>query len=217
MFTGLIEEIGTVVGTVPRTTSGAANLRIKINAKVVLEGLKIGDSIATNGVCLTVVAFDSAHFEADVMSQTARHSNLAQLKVGHKVNLERALRLGDRLGGHLVSGHIDDVGKISAIDSEGNAIWYTIKAPDSVLKYVINRGSVAIDGISLTVAVADRNCFKVSIIPHTQGETTLQFKQCGDLLNIECDMFGKYAERLLQFETPASLNMDFLKEHGFLD
>lgn len=213
MFTGLIEEIGTVVGTVP----GAANLRIKINAKVILEGLKIGDSISTNGVCLTVVAFDSSHFEADVMSQTARHSNLALLKVGHKVNLERALRLGDRLGGHMVSGHIDDVGKISAIDSEGNAIWYTIEAPDSVLKYVIERGSVAIDGISLTVAVADRSCFKVSIIPHTQGETTLQYKSCGDLVNIECDMFGKYAERLLQFETPKQLNMDFLKEHGFLD
>lgn len=213
MFTGLIEEIGTVVGTVP----GAANLRIKVKAQVVLEGLKIGDSISTNGVCLTVVAFDGGHFEADVMSQTARHSNLGLLKVGHKVNLERALRLGDRLGGHMVSGHIDDVGKISAIDSEGNAIWYTLEAPDSVLKYVIERGSVAIDGISLTVAVADRNCFKVSIIPHTQGGTTLQYKRCGDLVNIECDMFGKYAERLLHFEQPKPLNMDLLKEHGFLD
>ncbi len=217
MFTGLVEEMGTVVGTVPRTTSGAANLRIKINAKVVLEGLKIGDSICTNGVCLTVVAFDSRHFEADVMSQTARHSNLGQLKVGHKVNLERALRLGDRLGGHLVSGHIDDVGKISAIDRDGNAQWYTIKAPDSVLKYVIERGSVAVDGISLTVATAARDHFRVSIIPHTQGETTFQYKQCGDLVNIECDMFGKYVERLVQFETPAPLNMEFLKEHGFLD
>jgi riboflavin synthase len=221
MFTGLVEEIGSVKGV----SQGAKSSKIHIKAKDVLSGLKLGDSISTNGVCLTVVEFNHDSFHVDVMPQTMRHTNLSSLGVGSLVNLERALRLGDRLGGHLVSGHIDDLGTLISIRKEDNAIWYTISAPPSILRYIIPKGSVALDGISLTVADVMDDSFAVSIIPHTQKETTLNSKKVGDSINVECDQIGKYIARLMNFSdhsqgktnTNSSLNIDFLRQNGFID
>ncbi|WP_250160114.1 riboflavin synthase [Caloranaerobacter azorensis] len=161
MFTGLVEEVGIVKSIL----KGTKSVKIVIKAKKVLEDIKIGDSISTNGVCLTVTDFTDDTFSVDVMPETMKRSNLKNLVPGSKVNLERALRLGDRLGGHLVSGHIDGTGKILSFDKEDNAVWVTIKPPEELLKYIIYKGSIAIDGISLTVAYIDNKVFKVSIIP----------------------------------------------------
>jgi riboflavin synthase len=214
MFTGLIEEIGTLQTIV----KGAKSAQITIGAVKVLEGVKLGDSISTNGVCLTVVGFTKNSFTVDVMPETMRRSNLKNLKSGSKVNLERALRLGDRLGGHIVSGHIDGVGHIKAMEEEDNATWITIEAGPEILKYIIQKGSIAIDGTSLTVAYTDNDIFKVSIIPLTRDETTLLSKKIGEEVNLECDMVGKYIERLAFFndkETKKSIDINFLKENGF--
>lgn len=216
MFTGLVEEIG-VVESIKKSSVSAT---IIIRAKKVLEDIKLGDSIATNGVCLTVKSFASRSFEVDVMAETMRRSNLADLSAGSKVNLERALRLGDRLGGHIVSGHIDGTGTVKDFKREDNAVWVSIAAPPDILKYVIGKGSIAIDGISLTVAYLDDKSFKVSIIPHTGDETTLLDKNIGDVVNLEVDMIGKYVERLLSFKdeksSPSNIDMNFLSKHGFL-
>jgi len=186
----------------------------------VLEGIKLGDSISTNGVCLTVIAFGNNSFTIDVMPETMRRSNLKYLQTGSRVNLERALRLGDRLGGHIVSGHIDDVGTITKIEEEDNATWVSIEAPAHVLKYIIEKGSIAIDGTSLTVAYVNDTSFKVSIIPLTKDETTLLSKKNGEQVNLECDMVGKYIERLTRFQTEdkpkKTIDMNFLKDNGFL-
>lgn len=215
MFTGLIEEIGRVQSVVKSTKSA----RITINARKVLEGVKLGDSISTNGVCLTVTEFSSNSFVVDVMAETMRRSNLHRLSTGDEVNLERALRLGDRLGGHLVSGHIDGVGTIASYENEDNAVWVTIEADPEVLKYIVQKGSIAIDGISLTVAYVDDAVFKVSIIPHTKDVTTLLRKKAGDAVNLECDIVGKYIEKLLgakeQAPVKKGIDMNFLSEHGF--
>ncbi|MEQ8197600.1 MAG: riboflavin synthase [Clostridiaceae bacterium] len=217
MFTGIIEEIG-VIEEVKKAGAGS---RIKVRAEKVMKDTKLGDSISTNGVCLTVTDFWSNGYYADVMAETMRRSSLGDLKPGARVNLERALRLNDRLGGHIVSGHIDDVGTIADIKRESNAVWITIAAPADVLKYVVEKGSVAIDGISLTVACVDNEVFKVSIIPHTGEETTLLKKGKGERVNLECDVLGKYVEKLLSFnkgkeeKKKSSLTMDFLLENGF--
>lgn len=214
MFTGLIEELGTIAAI----QNGAKSSILTIKAHEVLKDVKLGDSIATNGVCLTVTSFSSTSFSVDVMPETLRRSNLGQLKVGSIVNLERALRLGDRLGGHMVSGHIDGIGTITHLEKDDNAIWYTLSAAPSILKYIIEKGSVALDGISLTVAAVDQHTFRVSIIPHTLAMTSLKSKHVGDAINIECDAFGKYVERITQFNEPAkkqTLDLAFLKEHGF--
>ncbi len=173
MFTGLIEEIGTVAGIQPSTKSS----RIVLKASKVLEDVKLGDSICTNGVCLTVTDFTKDSFTVDVMAETMRRSNLAGISKGDRVNLERALRVGDRLGGHMVSGHIDGTGEIQAFDREENAVWMTVAAEKGLLKYIIQKGSIAIDGVSLTVAHVDDMVFKVSIIPHTKDMTTLLGKK----------------------------------------
>ena len=216
MFTGIIEEIG-IVQSVVKTAKSA---QISIGAKKILEDISVGDSISTNGVCLTVSAFNPHSFSADVMPETMRRSNLKGLRKGSPVNLERALRVGDRLGGHMVSGHIDGVGIIRAFEKEDNATWVTIQAPDTILRYVIPKGSVAIDGISLTAAYVDKRMFKVSIIPLTHRETTLLEKKVGHEVNLECDPVGKYVEKLLssqpETENSPSVNMGFLKENGFL-
>jgi riboflavin synthase len=216
MFTGLIEEIGRVQSVVKSTKSA----RITINARKVLEEVKLGDSISTNGVCLTVTEFSSSSFVVDVMAETMRRSNLHRLSPGDEVNLERALRLGDRLGGHLVSGHIDGVGTIASYENEDNAVWVTIGTDPEVLKYIVQKGSIAIDGISLTVAYVDDAVFKVSIIPHTKEVTTLLRKKAGYMVNLECDMIGKYVEKLLgakeQAPVKKGLDMNFLSEHGFV-
>ena len=213
MFTGIIEE----TGIVRAITYGSASSGITIGAVKVMDGLKTGDSISTNGVCLTVTSFGRDYFTVDVMPETLRQTSLGDLKNGSGVNLERALRLSDRLGGHIVSGHIDGTGKISRMWQEDNAIWINITAATSILKYIIPRGSVALDGVSLTVTGADDRSFSVSIIPHTQQETILTKKKNGDILNIECDMIAKYIEKLATFQQPATkIDLDFLKKNDFL-
>jgi len=215
MFTGLIEEIGEIKSI----EKGAKSARITIKAEKILCGTKIGDSINTNGVCLTVTEFDKNSFSVDVMAETIRSSNLGKLKSGSPVNLERALRVSDRLGGHIVSGHIDGIGTIVDFYKEDNAIWVSVETTVDILKYIVHKGSITIDGISLTVAFVDENILKVSIIPHTKNETTLLNKNIGDEVNLECDMLAKYVEKLLKYgEVPKekkSISMDLLLENGF--
>jgi len=216
MFTGLIEEIGSIESV----AMSAKSAKITIKAKTVLEGVKLGDSICTNGVCLTVTEFDSGKFSVDVMAESMRRSNLKNLRKGDEVNLERALKLSDRLGGHIVSGHIDGTGKIESYVKEDNGVLITVSAGPELLRYIIEKGSIAIDGVSLTVAYVDDEVFKVSIIPHTKDVTTLLNKQPGQEVNLECDMIGKYIEKLMSFGTrPAAksnIDMDFLARNGFL-
>lgn len=216
MFTGIIEEIGSLESI----NKSGDNYRLKIKAKKVLENTEIGDSISTNGVCLTVVEMTENSYSADVMAETLRKSSLGDLRLNSPVNLERALTLNKPLGGHLVSGHIDGVGSISSIVKEKNAIWFEVAADKEILKYIINKGSVALDGISLTIGELLNSSFKVSIIPHTLGETNLHSKKIGDPINIEVDLVGKYIERFLNFETEAKdeskISMNFLAENGFL-
>ena len=198
---------------------------IAIRAEKVLEDVALGDSIAVNGICLTVTHFDAAHFTADVMPETVRRTSLAELKRGSRVNLERALTLRSRLGGHIVSGHIDGVGTIAAMQEEGNAILLTVRASADVLRYVVEKGSVALDGISLTVACVSAADFTVSLIPHTREITNLREKRMGSRLNIETDILGKYVEKLFpgahtrgESDAPKSaggLTMDFLRQQGF--
>lgn len=235
MFTGIIEETGTVKKIIGHQTSGF----IEIKAKKVLEGTNIGDSIAVNGVCLTVTKLQSDSFVADVMAETLRKTNLGSLPIGANVNLERAMAAGGRFGGHIVSGHIDGTGTIQCLKPEGNAVWVTIQAPAPILHLIVNKGSIAIDGISLTVAYVDDSVFKVSIIPHTGEETTLLKRKPGDIVNLENDVIGKYVEKLLfpytgasalaenptipqatdsyttASQTSGGITMDFLREHGF--
>lgn len=216
MFTGIIEEIGKVEGV----ERGAKSSRLRIKANVVLEGTRIGDSICTSGVCLTVTKLEGGSFEADVMAETMRRSKLAGLNAGSKVNLERAMQLNGRFGGHLVSGHIDGTGSILAIAREENAVWLTVSAEKSLLRYIVEKGSIAIDGVSLTVASVDQTGFKVSVIPHTGMETTLLKQKVGDIVNLECDIIGKYVEKLFQplmerSENKESLTEGFLKQNGF--
>lgn len=216
MFTGLIEEIGRVQSVI----KAAKSARIMIEAHTVTEGVRLGDSISTNGVCLTVTALSGNGFFVDVMAETMRRSNLYLLAEGDKVNLERALRLGDRLGGHMVSGHIDGMGTVVNYEQEDNAVWITIAAGQELLRFIVQKGSVAIDGISLTVAYVDDRVFKVSIIPHTKEVTALLQKRIGDVVNLECDMLGKYIEKLLLSREQAPVNsgidMNFLSENGFI-
>ncbi len=218
MFTGIIEEVGTIKQMVP----GKVSYKITVKAKKVLEGTQIGDSIATNGVCLTVTDIRGDSYDADVMAETVRRTNFASMKSGSRVNLERALTLDKRLGGHIVSGHVDGTGLITDMTKEDNAVWVTINTSISILKYIIEKGSITIDGISLTVAYVDNECFKVSVIPHTGEETTLLTKKPGDTVNLENDLIGKYVERLMGFQNvkeepkKSSLSMSFLMENGFI-
>lgn len=218
MFTGIVEEVGEIRGI----KKGEKSSILSIKANKVIEDVKLGHSICTNGVCLTVTNIYGNIFDADVMAETLRRSNLGELKVGSKVNLERALSAKGRFGGHIVSGHIDGVGKIVSLEKEDNAIWVTIEAKENILQYIVEKGSIAIDGISLTVAYVDDKVFKVSVIPHTGKETILLSKTIEDTVNLECDVIGKYVEKLLTFqsgkkiEKKDSINEDFLKENGFL-
>jgi len=217
VFTGIVEEIGMIKEVIP----GSRSIKLTVKCEKIMEDVKIGDSIAVNGICLTVTSFDPGAFTADVMPQTMRKTNLGRLRAGEKVNVERALRLVDRLGGHIVTGHIDGTGVVSSKEEEDNAIWLEISASSDILKYIVVRGSVALDGTSLTVAYVDENSFKVSLIPHTASVTILGSKKPGDRINIECDMLGKYVEKLMGFNSQGkkdekkSLTMDFLRENGF--
>ena len=216
MFTGIIEEQGTIRSL---TVSGSSG-RICVSAEKVLEGTRIGDSIAVNGICLTVVSLSPDSFTADVMAETIRRSSLGEIRRGDSVNLERAMAASSRFGGHIVSGHIDGTGIIESLKREENAVWVTVKASPEILRYIVEKGSIAIDGISLTVAYVDENCFKVSVIPHTGSETTLLKRSAGDRVNLETDIIGKYTEKLLGLsakkeENGSALTMDRLRDLGY--
>ena len=217
MFTGIIEEIGTVKQLVP----GKVSYRLTVSAGKVLEGTQVGDSIATNGICLTVTAIHGNNFDADVMAETVRRTNFSSLHAGSRVNLERALTPMSRLGGHIVSGHIDGTGVIRSMLREENAIWVSIETSPQILHLIVEKGSVCIDGISLTVARVDEAGFQVSVIPHTGEETTLLEKVPGDLVNLENDVIGKYVEKLLgirkneEEKKESGITMEFLEEFGF--
>lgn len=215
MFTGIIEELGTVRDIGISGSSG----QITLAADKVLENTRIGDSIAVNGVCLTVTRLTSDGFTADVMPETMKRTSLSIVGRGDKVNLERAMAADGRFGGHIVSGHIDGTGTIRGYKRDGNAVWVTIAASADILRLVVEKGSIAIDGISLTVAGVDDTSFKVSIIPHTAGETTLLTKHVGDPVNLETDIIGKYVAKLLgqpvqssDSKTSGGLTMQMLEE-----
>ena len=216
MFTGLVAELGTVQSLARQGES----YHLTVSAAKVMANLKIGDSVAVNGACLTVVRLDGGAFTADVMPETVRLTNIGQLRVGDKVNLERTLRLCDGLDGHIVSGHVEGQGVIVGRRPEGIAMVVTISAPPELLKYIIKKGSVAIDGISLTVTQTTDTDFSVSLIPHTAKETTLGFKDVGDRVNLETDIIGKYVERMLSWDKQqdgaALLDKNTLLENGFM-
>lgn len=212
MFTGIIEEIGTV----RRIEHGAKGARLTIQANTVLEDTRIGDSIATNGVCLTVVSMTGDSFSADVMAESLRRSSLGTLQGGSPVNLERAMAANGRFGGHIVSGHIDGTGTIASQKREDNAVWVKIKTPAPLLRYIVEKGSIAIDGVSLTVAAVTDTDFSVSIIPHTGAQTILLGKKPGDPVNLECDVIGKYVEKLTASHKTGGISTNFLAENGFL-
>lgn len=218
MFTGIIEEIGIIRNIV----KGSRSIKLTITAKKVLENTNLGDSIAVNGVCLTVTALGKDGFTADVMPESMSKTNMGRLKPGDRVNLERALTLSSRLGGHIVSGHIDGVGDIINMEKDDNAVRVTLTSVPKVMKYIVSEGSVALDGVSLTVAHLGDNDFTVSLIPHTAQVTTLLDKKVGDKLNIENDVVGKYVERLLSFsdkdkvvEKNSAISLKFLRENDF--
>ena len=192
VFTGIVEECGTVLGVLKNGVSGS----LQIQASTVLEGTKTGDSIAVNGVCLTVTKLTKSSFTADVMAETFRRTNLGSLGKNSRVNLERAMAADGRFGGHIVSGHIDGTGIISRIKEEGNAVWIYISAPQSILNLIVEKGSVAVDGISLTVAAVSDKEFAVSVIPHTRENTALSGKKTGAVVNLENDIIGKYVQKL---------------------
>ncbi|MDR7811206.1 riboflavin synthase [Lacrimispora sp.] len=212
MFTGIIEEIGRI----QTVRKGAESSSISVQAKKIMQDVSIGDSIAVNGVCLTVTTFSQSGFTADVMHETFNRSSLGSLPTGSPVNLERAMPANGRFGGHIVSGHIDGTGTVSAIEKDDNAVWYTIKTTPGILRYIIEKGSVAIDGISLTVANVGRDYFRVSIIPHTASITTLAHRRVGDRVNLENDCIGKYVERLMGIQqSKHNITADFLTKYGF--
>ena len=207
MFTGIIEEVGTV------TSAQSGNL--VIIAKEVLQKMKLGDSIAVNGVCLTVTSFDAGSFSAGIMPETQKRTNVGLLSAGDRVNLERPLTLEGRLGGHLVQGHIDATGRVASTRWEGEAMVIRIEAPTEVMRYVVEKGFIAVDGVSLTVTAIDTSSFQVSIVEYTRKHTTLGDRQVGDSVNLEVDIIAKYVEHLREARRPG-ITADFLQEHGFL-
>lgn len=214
MFTGIIEETGRIKDMSRKPDS----ICLQVQASKVLEDTIIGDSIAVNGVCLTVTSLTNTTFTADVMHETMIRSSLKDIKVGSPVNLERALQVGSRLGGHIVSGHIDGTGKIDKITNDGIAKILTIKVPTSMSPFIVEKGSIAIDGISLTVATTSAGEFTVSVIPHTMDNTTLMAKRTGSLVNLETDMIGKYVKNFtVDYKDDSSQKLDIntLLENGF--
>lgn len=212
MFTGIIEE----VGHVKSLRRGARSFTLEVEASLVLEDTRVGDSIATNGVCLTVTSLTGHGFTADVMPETVMRTALGELIPGSPVNLERALSLQTRLGGHIVSGHVDGTGRISDRRQDDTALWLTVECDSSLLRYIIQKGSITIQGVSLTVARVDDRSFAVSLIPHTQAATTLHQAKVGDLVNLENDVIAKYVEKLLGKESDRDNGlMDKLARNGF--
>ncbi|MGN0288874.1 MAG: riboflavin synthase [Lachnospiraceae bacterium] len=214
MFTGIVEEIGKI----KQIQRGRHSAVLTIKAKKVVEDAHTGDSIAVNGICLTVTSFGENYFTADVMHETLNRSSLSGLQPGSRVNLERAMAVGGRFGGHIVSGHVDGVGKITDIRRDDTAIWYTIQTEPKILRYIVEKGSITIDGISLTVAKVNAEGFAISAIPHTVEVTTLSERRVGELVNLENDIIGKYVEKLLVKEEPqqkSTLTREFLIRHGY--
>lgn len=219
MFTGIVEEVG-VLKSIRR---GASSAVLEIAARTVLEDIHLGDSIAVNGVCLTATSFTGGAFTADVMHETLDRSSLAALRPGSRVNLERAMAANGRFGGHIVAGHVDGVGTVLETKQDDNAVWYTIAAGPEVLRYVVEKGSITIDGISLTVARVGPESFAISAIPHTVAVTVLKDRKAGDKVNLETDIIGKYVEKLLttgpvQTAEPkqtSGITKDFLTRYGF--
>jgi len=220
MFTGIIEGLGTIKEIQP----AGQGKQLILDADIVLDDTKVGDSISVNGVCLTVVSLENRRFHVDVSPESLSKTTLSKAKVGDRVNLERALRLSDRIGGHLVSGHVDGLGSIKQKKRIGNSIIVSIGVPESIIRYMITKGSVAVDGISLTINHFSRDSFEVSIIPHTAKMTTIDLCKIGDLVNIETDMIGKYVERFVlgkkstnkEDETGNSVNIQLLAKTGFI-
>lgn len=214
MFTGIIEEIG-AVNSIQKTASAA---KLNIKCKKILQDVHLGDSIAVNGVCLTVTDFDGAGFSADVMHETLNRSSLAQVRAGARVNLERAMAANGRFGGHIVAGHVDGTGVIERTRRDGNALWYDFSAAPEVLRYVVEKGSIAVDGVSLTVARVDARGFSISAIPHTLSNTALQYKRAGERVNLETDIIGKYVEKLMRpagAERMGGITPELLLQNGF--
>ena len=214
MFTGIIEE----VGTIERIRRGSSSAVLQIQASRVLEDLKVGDSVAVNGVCLTATAVEERRFSADVMHETLRRSTLTELRPGSAVNLERAMAANGRFGGHIVAGHVDGTGRIIRLQKDDNAVWYTIQAGPEVLRYVVEKGSITVDGISLTVAQVGADWFSISVIPHTAAVTVLGRRRAGERVNLEADLIGKYVEKLLPpaagGRTAEGLTREFLARNG---
>lgn len=206
MFTGIVEEVGTI--------KLASTDSLVISAMKVLEHLKPGDSISVSGACLTVTRLEREAFRVELMPETLRRTNLGRLRPGDKVNLERALRVGDRLGGHFVQGHVDGVGKVLRCSSEAGARLLRISAPGKLLHYVVEKGFIAVEGVSLTVVQRDETSFLVSLVRHTLENTNLGLKRPGDLVNLEVDILAKYLEQLQQ--KPPEVSPEFLAEHGFM-
>ncbi len=207
MFTGIVEAIGRVTSAQPRN--------LVITASQVLQGMELGGSIAVNGVCLTITNFNSNSFSVDIMPETLRRTNLGLLCAGDEVNLERPLTPEKQLGGHLVQGHIDDMGRVTSVTWDGEAMLIRLEAPPEAMRYIVRQGFIAVDGVSLTIVDYDVSSFLVSIVDYTRKHTTLGSKQVGDLVNLEVDIIAKYLERLSQAHTPG-ITVDFLQEHGFL-
>ena len=206
MFTGIVQEIG-------RVASARAGSLV-IDAKDVLQGIGLGGSIAVNGVCLTVTAFDNKSFTTDVMPETLSRTNLGLLRTGDKVNLERPMALGGELGGHLVQGHVDDTGRIASVARDGEAMLIRLEASPEVMRFIVSKGFIAVDGVSLTIVNKDNISFWVSIVDYTRRHTTLGDKQVGELINLEVDIIAKYVEQFNQPRT-TGITVDFLQEHGF--
>jgi riboflavin synthase len=207
MFTGIVEEVGKVVSA----SSGS----LKIAADSVLEGMQQGDSMAVNGVCLTVTAFDKKSFSVEVMPETLDKTNLGLLRPGDGVNLERPLAANGRLGGHLVQGHIDDTARVGSVSRRGEALWLSFDTPPRLMPYIVEKGFIAVDGVSLTVVSRDNNSFQVSIVGYTREHTTLGKRGVGDVVNLEVDIIAKYVEQLTKPRS-GGITLDFLAEHGFL-
>ena len=210
MFTGIIEEVGKI-----KNIQGGTNYKLTIAASKILEDIHLGDSIAVNGICLTTISWDNGSFTVDVMRETLERTSLHKLCAGSFVNLERALAANGRFGGHIVSGHIDGTGEIINIRRDANAVWYKIKTSEKIMEFIIEKGSIAIDGISLTVAKVDRSAFYVSVIPHTLENTILLRKKAGDIVNLENDIVGKYIKSFTDKNSNSTLCESFLKSNGF--
>ncbi len=207
MFTGIVEEVGKVIS--------AGNGNLAISAVGVLHGMEVGESIAVNGVCLTVTSCNASSFSVDIMLETLKRSNLGLLRAGEKVNLERPLALGGRLGGHLVQGHIDATGRMASVRWDGEAMLIGFEAAPEVMRYVVEKGFIAVDGVSLTVVAKDTSSFQVSVVDYTRRHTTLGGRRVGDLVNLEVDIIAKYVEQLVQAHSKG-ITVDFLQENGFL-